>query len=70
MKEDGVYCKFCAFYAEKKVGRESHQQVGALCTESYQKWKKCIEKFNLHKNAEYRKRLLLDYLNLKKNIRK
>ncbi|CAH1102960.1 unnamed protein product [Psylliodes chrysocephalus] len=60
LKEDGVYCKFCAFFCKIEVGHTSSQQVGMLCTEPYRKWKKCAEKLRLHEKTEYHKRSVLD----------
>lgn len=66
VKEDGVYCKFCAFYSKSEIGFTGRQEVGALCKNAFRSWKKSGEKFASHEKAEYHKQSVLKYLNFKK----
>lgn len=65
---DGVYCKFCVFFAPQLVGQSSSQQLGALCTEPFKNWKKATEKFELHQTTIYHQNAIIKAENLKKAL--
>lgn len=59
-KEDGAFCKYCVFFAKTSSGKGSHQNVGALVTCKFSKWKHALEYFNTHANNAYHKAAVID----------
>lgn len=62
-KEDGAFCKYCVFFAKVSSGKGNHQNLGALVTYKFSKWKHALEAFSTHGNNSYHKMSIIDGAN-------
>jgi hypothetical protein len=52
---EGTFCRVCVIFGPRSAGC-GDQQLGALVTVPFIRWKDAIEKFQSHQNTDYHKR--------------